>query len=124
MFVDIYPPDCMRVIEKPVYCIPRWNVTINSDAGGHETRIKNWNHPLWSFQLPEAIRQQSHFEPILAFWLGLGGPKNTFPWPNPVDLASRGLANPNIAPAITRSDQFVAVADGAKDSFQLLKKYE
>lgn len=122
-FVDVYAPVCMRVIEKPVVCAPRWSVTINQTAGGNEQRNQNWEHPLWSFSLPEAVREQDHFEPVLAFWMGMGGSFGSFPWRNPVDFASRGLPRPNTAPVVARSDQAVGIGDGFTDSFQLKKTY-
>jgi uncharacterized protein (TIGR02217 family) len=120
-FVDVYAPPCMRVLEKPVIAAPRWNVTVQVSAGGNERRNQNWEHPLWSFTLPEAAREQGHLEEVLAFWLALGGPLKSFPWRNPLDFASCGLTRPNSAPLIIPSDQSLGTGDGLTRVFQLRK---
>jgi uncharacterized protein (TIGR02217 family) len=122
-FVDVYAPACMRVLEKPVVAAPRWDTLIQVTKGGNERRNQNWEHPLWSFSLPEAAREQAHFEDILAFWLGLGGPFKSFPWRNPLDFASKGLPRPNTAPTVTLSDQSLGTGDGITTEFQLYKLY-
>ncbi|HEX7884727.1 MAG TPA: DUF2460 domain-containing protein [Phenylobacterium sp.] len=120
-FVDVYAPPCMRVLERPVVAAPRWNVTIQVNSSGAERRNQNWENPLWSFTLPEAVREQAHFEDILTFWLALGGPFKSFPWRNPLELASCHLVLPNKPPVFTLSDQALGVGDGLTRTFQLRK---
>jgi uncharacterized protein (TIGR02217 family) len=120
-FVDVYAPTCMRSLEKPIVAAPRWDTTIQVTAGGNERRNQNWEHPLWSFSLPEAVRHQSHFEDILTFWLALGGPFKSFPWRNPLDLASVDLVRPNTPPTVSHLDQALGTGDGVTRTFQLRK---
>ena len=71
-FRDVYAPS-----EMPGYpCIssPRTSTTITQSSSGAEHANQNWEHPLWRYTLPEAVRTHAAFEAVKAHWLVMAGP--------------------------------------------------
>lgn len=125
-FVDIYLPD--EVPGYPCIAAPRFNTTIQVNAGGTERRNRNWEHPLHRFSLPEAIARDALVVSTLKdHWMVLGGPYSSFPFRDPLDKATIAhLANEPDAAVIARlsgTDQHIGFGDGFTDSFQLVKTY-
>ena len=61
-FRDVYAPS-----EMPGYpCIssPRTSTTITQSSSGAEHANQNWEHPLWHYTLPEAVRTHAAFEAV------------------------------------------------------------
>lgn len=120
-FRDVYAPP-----EMPGYpCIssPRTSTTIVQVSSGAENANQNWEHPLWRYTLPEAVREHSVYEALKAHWLVMAGPAYTWPFRDPLDFASVDLAKANVAPTVTMLDQLIGTGDGATTSFQLVKSY-
>lgn len=121
-FVDQYLPSA--VPGYPCISAPRTKTTIQANASGRERRNQEWEHPLHHYVLPEAIaRKWEIVQALLNFWRVMRGPFHSWPWRDPLDFASRDLVRPNVAPAITMTDQVIGTADGFTDSFQLVKTY-
>lgn len=120
-FVDQYLPS--SVPGYPCVSAPRFSTTIQTSSGGGERRNQNWEHPLHRFSLPEAARHHEVFEDLKRHWMALRGPLNSFPWRDPLDFASMPLAQPNVAPTVTATDQVIGTGDGTAKTFQLSKAY-
>ena len=120
-FRDVYAPP-----EMPGYpCIssPRTSTTIVSSSSGAEHANQNWEHPLWRYTLPEAVRDHAVFEAVKDHWLAMRGPAYTWPFRDPLDFASVALAKPNTVPTLSMTDQVIRPGDGPAIPFQLQKTY-
>lgn len=128
-FIDMYLDD--TILSTPIHSAPKTSTTIVVASGGDEGRNQNWAHPLRSYSIPEAIREQAPFEAINAHWLIVGGPFLSWPFTDPLDFASVQLDAPSIGPddpnwappEIGGNDQTVGVGDGFNRVFQLQKSY-
>lgn len=123
-FLDIYMPE--GVPGYPCISAPRTKTTIQVNAGGNERRNQDWDHPLHSYILPEAIaRQWAVVEDLKKHWLITKGPYYSFAWRDPLDFTSGDLDAPNPAtdPTPGMEDQALGIGDGFTDSFQLKKRY-
>lgn len=120
--MDVYLP--VGLSGFPFAGTPRFNTTITAVAGGDEHRNKNWQHPLRRFTAPEAVRCMEDVNALTDHWLVLGGPFNTFPFRDPMDFASRTLAQPGLVPSIGPTDQVLGEGDGIRTRFQLQKQYQ
>lgn len=132
MFIDEYLPEKIR--GYPFTSSPRWSTSITQSFNGDERRNQNWQHPLHRFTAPECVTCQEQLEDIKDAWYALAGPADSFPFRDPLDFASRGLPEPNMAPPILlHTDQFLgrrvgqvyerAIGDGLTNEFQLVKEY-
>lgn len=120
-FIDEYLPE--QVPGYPCVSAPRFNTSIQVNAGGKERRNQNWQHPLHRFVLPEAIaRQATVINDLKKHWLNMRGPTHSFPWADPMDWASVDHA-PNVVPTVTMTDQIIGTTDGFTDTFQLVRSY-
>jgi uncharacterized protein (TIGR02217 family) len=120
-FKDLYAPSGLP--GYPCNSSPRFNTQMVGVDSGDMQVNRRWQHPLYIFSLPEAIREQSVFEAVHAHWLIMGGPAHTWPFRDPLDFASADLPKPNTAPEITLTDQIIGVGDGVTRTFQLIKNY-
>lgn len=125
-FIDEYMPD-----EVPGYgaiSAPRFKTMIQVSAGGNERRNQEWEHPLHQFILPEAVaRDTAVINGLKKHWLIMRGPFHSFPWADPMDMASidhvPNLPSNEIEALISETDQFIGNTDGFTDTFQLVKTY-
>lgn len=120
-FVDEYAPKEMP--GWPCLSSPRWSTNIVQVDSGAEQANQRWEHPLYRFMLPEAVREHSIFEAVRDHWLAMRGPAHTWPFRDPLDFASAPLPAPNTVPTISMTDQVIGTGDGAKTQFQLVKSY-
>lgn len=120
-FVDEYAPAEMP--GWPCVSTPVFSTILVEVDSGYENASRRWQHPLWEFLLPEAVRTQAVFEAVLAHWLVMGGSAHIWPFRDPLDFASAALAAPNTAPALARTDQAIGTTDGTTSTFQLAKSY-
>jgi uncharacterized protein (TIGR02217 family) len=120
-FVDEYAPSEMPGF--PCVSSPRWSTAITQVDSGAEQVNQRWQHPLYRYTLPSAVRDHDVFEAVRDQWLTMRGPAHTWPFRDPLDFASVPLATPNVAPAITFLDQELGIGDGAVRQFQLVKRY-
>lgn len=120
-FVDEYISNKIR--GWPCEVLPRFSTIITASDSGAEQANRRWRHPLYSYQLPEAIRSHADFELLKDHWLVMGGPAQTWPWKDPLDFASRPLIAPNRSSDVEGSDQLLATGDGVQSQFQLVKTY-
>jgi len=120
-FVDQYIPD--SVPGFPCISSPRWSTDLQQVDSGAERANQRWEHPLHTFNLPDAIRTHDTFEGIHDHWMAMRGPAYTFPFKDPLDFASTPLVSPNIAPTLSRTDQTLGTGDGSTILFQLVKAY-
>ncbi len=120
-FIDAYPPGHIKGF--PFTSSPRWSTDITAVKSGSEKRNKNWEEPLHRFLAPQAIRSQADLEAVKDMWWTLGGPFKTFPFPDPLDQASRPMTAPNVRPSISATDQLLGVTDGLTRFYQLRKAY-
>lgn len=121
-FVDEYLP--RTVPGFPCLASPRFKTSIQVSWGGGERANQEWEHPLHSYTLPEAIARRWEVVNALGdHFKIMRGPAKTFPFYDPFDFASCPLVKPNLLPAISRLDQPLGVVDGFTDRFQLKKRY-
>jgi len=120
-FVDLYLD--RQVPGFPCYSSPKFSNTITAAAGGDENVNRNWQHPLHTFRLPNAIREHATYEAVHDHWLIMGGDEATWPFRDPLDFASCPLTEANVEPDFTGSDQVLGVGDGLTRTFQLAKTY-
>jgi uncharacterized protein (TIGR02217 family) len=121
-FVDFPIPQSIR--GWPCIVVPKFSTAITQVDSGAEQANRRWYHPLYRYQLPEAIRKHADFETIKDHWLAMGGPAQTWPWRDPLDFASCPLTAPNKVPVVSRLDQFLGEGDGVRTQFQLVKTYQ
>lgn len=120
-FIDQYLSE--RIPGYPCLSSPRWSTHIQQVDSGAERANQRWQHPLHTFSLPEAIRDQADFEDIHDHWMVMRGPLFTFPFRDPLDFASVPLSNPNFVPVTSGIDQQIGIGDGVTKIFQLTKAY-
>lgn len=120
-FRDIRLP--VGVKGYPTSGAARFSTTITAVSSGAEHRNQNWQHPLFRFNLAEAVRDQETFEAAQRHWMAMRGPFYTFPFLDPLDFASAPLPAPNFAPPISGTDIEIGVGDFATREFRLIKKY-
>jgi uncharacterized protein (TIGR02217 family) len=120
-FIDEYAPSEMPGF--PCYSGPRFSTNITQVDSGAEQSNRRWQHPLYRFTLPEAVREHNVFEALRDHWLVMGGPAHTWPFRDPLDFASAPLAAANSVPVVGFSDQVIGQGDGASTAFQLTKTY-
>ncbi len=132
MFIDSYLPEKIR--GYPFVSTPRWSTAITQAFNGDERRNQNWVHPLHRFSAPEVVTCQEQIEDIRDAWLALAGPAHSFAFRDPMDFASRRLAQADRVPSLLLPpDQYLgvrdgqvyarAVGDGLQTEFQLMKEY-
>jgi uncharacterized protein (TIGR02217 family) len=120
-FRDVYLP--FGVPGFPCLSTPRFSTLLTAVDSGAEDANQRWQHPLYKFTLPEAVREHTVFEPLRDHWLIMAGPAHTWPFKDPLDFASVALTAANVAPAVSSSDQVIGAGDGAATQFQLVKQY-
>jgi uncharacterized protein (TIGR02217 family) len=121
-FQDVYTPPEMP--GWPCTSTPRTSTLIVEVDSGDEQVNRRWQHPLRRFTMPEAVRDMNIFEAVRDHFLVMGGPAHTWPFRDPLDFASRALAQPNVPPAVGFSDQVIGNGNGATTNFQLIKTYK
>lgn len=119
-FIDLRAPADMA--DYPCNASPRWSDRVTlADSG--DTLVKpRWDHPLYRFTMPEAIRDQTSFEAVRDHWLIMRGPAFTWPFANPLDFASCDLTDDRKA-SPSALDQVIGVGNGFQSGFQLVKRY-
>lgn len=120
-FIDAYLDPC--VPGYPCLSSPRWSTSIVQVDSGREQANQRWAHPLYRFELPEAVRTHAIYEAVRDHWLVMRGPLFTFPFRDPLDFASCPLVFPNTVPTVTDMDQVLGTGDGVSMSFFLKKDY-
>jgi len=120
-FIDAYLPD--TVPGWPCVSSPRFSTGLVVVDSGDEQADRRWQHPLYSFTLPDAVRDQNIYEAVRDHWLVMGGPFRTWPFKDPLDFASVPLAESNVTPTISATDQILGTGDGFIIDFQLIKTY-
>lgn len=120
-FIDEYAPPEMPGF--PCISSPRWSTAITQVDSGAEQVNQRWQHPLYRFTLPDAVRDHVVFEAVRDQWLAMRGPAYTWPFRDPLDFASQPLPAANVTPVITANDQDLGITDGAMTQFQLVKEY-
>lgn len=121
-FRDVLLPP--KVPGLPCISSPRFKTSIGVSAGGGETVNQEWDHPLRSFNLPEAVaRDWATVQELGDHFFIMRGPNHTWPFRNPHDFASCPLERPNQAPTVAMDDQALGTGDGFTDSFRLTKTY-
>ena len=118
-FRDQGPPSGFR--GWPCHSSPRFSTAITLVDSGDEHGNQRWQHPLFRYQLPEAVRDQATFEAIYSHWMVMAGPFHTWPFRDPLDFASAPLALPNTVPVLSRTDVQIGVADGIGNTFPIVK---
>ncbi len=120
-FIDLYLDS--QIPGWPCRSSPRFSTTVTQVASGDESANRNWNNPLHTFTLPEAIREHAQFEAIHDHWMIAAGREATWPFRDPLDFASCALDLPNVAPDFDGLDQVLGVGDNTTRTFQLQKTY-
>lgn len=125
-FLDIYMPE--EVPGYPCISAPRTKTSINLNSSGKERRNQEWEHPLHTFILPEAIARDGNvMNDLKAHWLITKGPFYSWPWRDPLDKATIDCIpnepDEDLADRIAETDQPLGTGTGFTDSFQLIKTY-
>lgn len=126
-FVDVYLPP--SVPGYPCLLSPVTSTTITVASSGDEGRNRNWQHPLRKVKLPAAeARAWTVIQDLIAHFLVLGGPFNSWAFRDPFDFATCPLIAPNEPDAsvlgrVKGSDQAFGTGDGVTRTFQLVKTY-
>lgn len=122
-FVDAYLPSA--VPGYPCTSAPRFSTTLVTVSSGAEKANRNWQHPLWRYTLPDAVREWETVEALRKHWLAMGGPAQTFPFRDPLDFASVDLpiVPMQTTPTISMADQQIGTGNGTTLAFQLIKTY-
>ena len=109
-FLDVYLDRC--VPGYPCMSSPRWSTSITHSDSGAEQANQRWEHPLHRYTLPQAFRDHDIYEAVRDHWLIMRGPLRSFPFRDPLDIATRAHTRPNQVPAITFIDQVLGTGDG------------
>lgn len=125
-FIDEYMPE--EVPGYPCISAPRFKTTIQVTSGGNERRNQEWEHPLHTFIIPEAVARNTEVvNNLRKHWFITKGPLHSFPWRDPMDKASidhvPNLPDDELEDLISETDQYIGTADGFTDTFQLVKTY-
>lgn len=125
-FIDEYMPE--EVPGYPCVSAPRFKTSIQVSAGGNERRNQEWEHPLHAFIIPEAVaRDTSVVIGLKKHWLIMRGPTHSFPWADPLDMASidhtPNLPTSELIALLSETDQHIGTTDGFTDTFQLVRTY-
>lgn len=122
MFIDAYPPPA--IMKFGFTSSPRFSTAITAVASGSEKRNQNWANPLHTFTAPEAVECHEDLAALHNMWMTTRGPLHSFAFRDPLDFASRDLPAPDVAPAISATDQVLGVGDGLRTEFQLVRGYD
>jgi len=120
-FIDVYIPD--EIPGYPCISSPRWYTDLQRVSSGAERANQEWESPIHTYTLPDAIRKHADIEGLHDHWMAMSGPAYTFPFRDPLDFASASLTRPNFVPTMSRVDQPLGTGDGATRNFQLKKQY-
>ena len=120
-FIDQYMDE--QVPGWPCVSTPRWATEIVSVDSGSERVNQRWSTPLYSFNLPDAVRYHETYEAIKDHWLVMKGPTHTWPFRDPLDFASVQLELCNTVPVLSGTDQTLGTGNGLTTEFQLIKTY-
>lgn len=120
-FIDEYLPDCANsynAISGPSFSTE--SVMVDSGA---ESINQRWQHPLFKFRVPRAVRDMETMFQVRDHFMIMKGRGQTFPFRDPLDFASVNPEAPGVEPTISATDQVIATANGTKTQFQLIKTY-
>lgn len=87
-------------------------------GSGHEERNSRWADSRRAWNAGYGVKSLDDIATVIAFFEERRGRLHAFRWRDPVDHKS---CAPSLEPQAT--DQFVAIGDGATDTFQLIKTY-
>lgn len=94
---------------------PRFNTSIAITRGGKEVRNRNWAKARLQWNVAHGIKNQEEYDQLIAFWYVIGGEDKAFRFKDHTDFQQD-----NVNPL---NPTFVAVGDGTKTVFPLIKRY-
>ena len=97
---------------------PEFSTSIAVTASGHERRNSLWSDARLHFDVGPGIRSEGELSELIAFFRARRGPARGFRIMDPFDNSSNGMTG-----TPTMLDQLIAIADGVRADFQLVKSY-
>lgn len=97
---------------------PERRTEIVALGSGREERNAPWAHARRRYEAGYGVRSLADIETVVAFFEARMGRLHSFRWRDPIDWRSSASGG-----AVTATDQFIAVGDGAASAFQLVKRY-
>lgn len=97
---------------------PEFSTSIAVTTSGHERRNSLWSDARLHFDVGPGIRSEGELSELIAFFRARRGPARGFRIMDPFDNSSNGMTG-----TPTMLDQRIAIADGVRADFQLVKSY-
>ena len=97
---------------------PEFSTSIAVTASGHERRNSLWSDARLHFDVGPGIRSEGELSELIAFFRARRGPARGSRIMDPFDNSSNGMTG-----TPTMLDQLIAIADGVRADFQLVKSY-
>jgi uncharacterized protein (TIGR02217 family) len=97
---------------------PEFSTSIAVTASGHERRNSLWSDARLHFDVGPGIRSEAELCELIAFFRARRGPARGFRITDPFDHSSNGMIG-----VPTMLDQLIAIGDGTRADFQLIKTY-
>jgi uncharacterized protein (TIGR02217 family) len=97
---------------------PEFSTSVTVTASGHEQRNSLWSDARVHFDVGPGIRSESELAELIAFFRARRGAARGFRISDPFDHSSNGMTG-----TPTPVDQLIALGDGLRADFQLVKRY-
>ena len=97
---------------------PEFSTNVTITASGFERRNSLWSDARLHFDVGPGIRSEGELSELIAFFRARRGPARGFRIMDPFDNSSNGMTG-----TPTMLDQLIAIADGVRADFQLVKSY-
>ena len=92
---------------------------------GDDQRVSRWDDPLMEYDVSYGVRTMEDLHALLWFFRAMRGRLYSFLYDDHVDNSSTQATalDARAAPAISSTDQLIALGDGSTSAFQLIKSY-
>ena len=97
---------------------PEFSTTVTVTSSGHERRNSLWSDARVSFDVGPGIRSEDELSSLIAFFRARRGAARGFRISDPFDFSTNQMTS-----TPTMLDQLIAIGDGARAQFALIKSY-